>query len=69
MQGQKLVVVPEKYVREASEHFGEDSNSFARLLVAADQYKEAEMTPMFLYDPFTKLMYCVAEETYLKKLN
>lgn len=64
-----LKVVPEKYIRESASVIGDEKNSFARLLSVADKYKEAQLTPMFLYDEQLKILYCVAEETYEKTLH
>ena len=63
--------IPEHVVRSAANLLVESdpNNSYTSLLKSADIYKEAEMTPLFYYDPYTMIMYVVAKETLGKKLH
>lgn len=63
------ILVPEKIVRESADVFGDEENSFKNILEVAEKYKEADMNPIFLWDRMQNALYCVAEETYDKKLN
>lgn len=65
-------IIPEKIIRESAQvatEMGESDNSFAHLLVAAKEFKQANMTPMFLLDPNQMDVLCVAKETFGKKLH
>lgn len=67
-----LKIVPEKVIKESAEiatEMGESDNSFSHLLLTADKYKQAEMTPIFLLDEENMEIYCVAKETFKKKLH
>jgi len=66
---QNIVIVDERTIVKAAAHFGDERNSFATILEIADEYREADMTPMFLWDIDDRKVYCVAEETFLKKLH
>lgn len=68
--GEYYFVVPEHVVREGAKHCSDDEkNSFDKVLKAADEFKAAEMTPIFLLSrSFTDLR-VVAEETFMKKLH
>jgi hypothetical protein len=69
MKPSKFVVeIPESLVKESS-LFSPDDSSFSRLLNVAEEFKNANMTPMFLFDKQQALLYCVAKETYEKKLH
>lgn len=65
-------VIPE-HIMEASADtataMGESDNSFSRMLLLAEEYKKAEMTPMFVLDVKNMDVYCVAKETFGKKLH
>ena len=65
-------IIPEKIIRESAEacnEVGEYDNNFSYLLIKADQFKNANMTPVFLLDPYQMDMLCVAKETFGKKLH
>lgn len=65
-------VIP-KHIMEASAEtaieLGESDNSFSRMLLVANEFKEAGMTPMFLLDAKNMDVMVVARETFNKKLN
>jgi len=58
-----------KYVVEESALFSGPSNSYEKLLEVSKEFEDADMTPIFLYDKHLKIMFCVAKETYEKKLH
>jgi len=63
-----LIEVPETIVETASLQL-EANNSYERLLNSGKIFKNAKMTPKYLYDDQLCIMYCVAEETFGKKLH
>jgi len=54
---------------ETAISMGESDNSFSRMLLAAEEFKRAEMTPIFLLDMQNMDVFCVAKETFGKKLH
>lgn len=65
-------VIPEHIMEASAEtatSMGESDNSFSRMLLLAEEYKKAEMTPMFVLDVKNMDVYCVAKETFGKKLH
>lgn len=65
-------IIPEHVMEESADtatSMGESDNSFSRMLLAAEEYKKAEMTPMFILDMKNMDVYCVAKETFGKKLH
>ena len=63
-----IQVVDEDLVVQAVKQFGEDS-AFGIILGVANEYRQADMTPIFLWDVDERNVYCVAAETYRKKLH
>jgi hypothetical protein len=62
--------IPESVVREASDAIPDDpNNSFARILRAGKEFRDAGMTPLYILDPNYKDLVVVAQETFKKKLN
>lgn len=67
---ENLIVVSEKIVKEAWEAIDKEPDSgFAIVLQAAEEYKAANMTPMFILDQRNMDIYCFAKETFGKKLH
>ena len=65
-----MVQIPEKTIREAVKYIPADEESGMRtVLKAADEYKAANMTPIFILDKYSMSIYVVAEETFGKKLH
>ena len=65
-----MVQIPEKTLREAVNYIPEDEESGIRtVLKAAEEYKAANMTPIFILDKYNMSVYVVAEETFGKKLH
>lgn len=65
-------VIPEHIMQASAETLigsGESDNSFSRMLLLAEEYKKAEMTPMFVLDVKNMDVYVVAKETFGKKLH
>ena len=67
------VVVPEHIVRNAAEVFAkEDSskiNTFQKMLLVGEEYKQANMTPIYLYDPVTAEVFVQTEEQLKNKMH
>lgn len=63
-----IQVVDEELIVQAVQQFGEDS-AFGVILGVANEYRQADMTPIFLWDIDERNVYCVAAETYRKKLH
>lgn len=65
-----LVEVPENIVIAAASFIPEDEESGLRtVLKAAEEYRAANMTPMFVLDRVNMDILCAARETFGKKLN
>ena len=69
-------VIPENKIREALEMckvFGdpgqEDMSNFESILEAGDKYKDAGMTPVYVFDDLTCRLAVYAEETHGKLLH
>jgi hypothetical protein len=65
-------VIPKEVVVESATiaiEMGDLENSFSVLLAAAEKFEEAGCTPMFLLDGVKFDMFCVAKETFGKKLH
>jgi len=70
MKIKNMIQIPESIVREAVQYIPEDETSGMRtVLIAADEFKAANMTPIFILDKYTMSIYVVAEETFGKKLH
>jgi hypothetical protein len=70
MKIKNMIQISEKILREAVQYIPEDEDSGMRtVLMAADEYKAANMTPIFILDKYTMSIYVVAEETFGKKLH
>jgi hypothetical protein len=63
-----LLEVPESVIIKAASVM-EANSSFDRLMKTSEEYRTANMTPMFLYDSLNGLLYCFAKETFGKKLH
>ena len=65
-------IIPEKIIKEsafmAMKLDGED-NSFFRLLTAAEEFRKAKLTPVFILDANTMDVMVIAKETYNKRLH
>lgn len=65
-----FIEVPERVVQQAWDALGnEDDSGFKTVLEAAQTYRDAEMTPVIIYNPDKGDIYCVAKETFGKKLH
>lgn len=65
-----FVIVPESIVEDAAAACSDDEhNSFRKVLRAAEEFKKAEMTPIFILDIERMDLIVVTKETFQKKLN
>ena len=65
-----LVQVPENIVRMAASYIPEDEESGLRtVLEAADEYKAANLTPVFILDQHNMDILVVCAETFGKRLH
>lgn len=65
-----MIQISEEIVRQAVKYIPEYEESGMRtVLKAADEYRAANMTPIFIMDRINMSIYVVAEETFGKKLN
>lgn len=55
-------------MKMASEKF-EYGNSYAHLLTVGEQYKEAGLTPVYIYDPEENSIYITTEEKMNNQYN
>jgi hypothetical protein len=67
------IVVPEHIVRNAAEVFAKEDgskiNTFQKMLLVGEEYKQANMTPIYLYDPVTSEVFVQAEDRLKNKLH
>ena len=63
------VIVPEDIIEQAASAFNGEENNFSRLLLTADEFRDAELTPMFILNNRTMELLVVCKETFNKKLN
>jgi hypothetical protein len=65
-------IIPEKIIKEsafmAMKTEGED-NSFFRLLEAAEGFRKADLTPVYILNAETMDVMVIAKETYNKRLH
>jgi len=65
-----VVQIPEHMIRASAEILKHDpNNTFQQILTASDQFKNAGMTPIYLYDMSTMNINLVVLETFGKKLH
>ena len=65
-------IIPEHIMEASAEmalEMGQSDNSFSRMLLAAKEFKDAGMTPMFLLDARKMDVMVVARETFGKILH
>ena len=62
--------VPESIIRQSAEILKDvDDNVFKRLIGYADMFREAGMTPVYLYYKTRNVLHVVAAETFGKRLH
>lgn len=65
-----LVEVPERVLREAVQYIPEDEESGIReVLSAAEEYRAANLTPIFILDQYNMDVLVVCKETFGKRLH
>lgn len=67
-----IVQIPEYMIRAGADEImkqGEANNVFTRILSMSQQFKEAGMTPIYLYDMSSMNISLVVLETFGKKLH
>jgi len=65
-----MIQIPEDVLRQAVDYIPEDEESGIRIVLeAAEDFKAANMTPIFIMDRYTMSIYVVAKETFGKKLH
>lgn len=62
-----IMIVSEEMIIRGSEYFGDSNNMFNTALSEADMFREAELTPVYLYDTEKDTIKVTSVET-LKKL-
>ena len=67
----EAIIIPEDIILAAAEDFDDANSTFSICIAAAKKFKEAGMTPIYLYygEKGEKILHVVAEETFNKKLN
>lgn len=67
---QNLVEIPESILLEAVQYIPEDEESGMRtVLLAADEYRAANLTPVFILDHDSMNILVVCRETFGKRLH
>jgi len=65
-----VIQIPEQMIRAAEVLRSDDANNvFSKILEASRQFKEAGMTPVYLYDMTTMNISLVVLETFGKRLH
>lgn len=65
-----LVEVPERVLREAVQYIPENEESGIReVLSAAEEYRAANLTPIFILDQYNMDVLVVCKETFGKRLH
>jgi hypothetical protein len=65
-----LVEVPEEVLRETVKYIPEEEDSGIRdVLLAADEYRAANLTPVFILDHYNMDILVVCKETFGKRLH
>lgn len=71
-EGKYYLLVPEEVLRESAAvmaEAGEANNTYQRMLESVQIYKEAELTPVVLYDVHTSSLICIVKELQNKLLH
>ena len=68
---ENMFYVPEEYVKQAAriERAMNPDNTFDRLLITANIFREADLTPMFFYDEDEMNLYVTTKEKMEKKYH
>jgi len=67
---QNLVEIPESIILEAVQYIPEDEESGMRtVLLAADENRAANLTPVFILDQYSMNILVVCKETFGKRLH
>jgi len=69
MEANTFIVIPERVIKEANQAIDEANNSFERVLLVGEEYKQAGLTPIYLLDPEYMDVYVYCQETLRKKLH
>jgi hypothetical protein len=65
-----VIQIPEQMIRASAEMVKDDANNaFKAILEASSKFKEAGMTPIYLYDTNNMNISLVVLETFGKKLH
>lgn len=65
-----LLVVPEQWIQLSAQHEANNpNNGFAKILEISQEYKNAGMTPVYLYDINREILSLVTQETFGKRLH
>lgn len=67
-----LKLISEENIKESADvmiRHGEINNAFTNMLKSSLIFRQAGMTPLFVYNEQTNELMCVAKETFLKKLH
>ena len=66
------LVVPEEYLEDGAklmEEEGIQDNAFRKMIDVSREYKQANLTPVVVYDFNSQSMICIVKELYGKKLH
>jgi hypothetical protein len=66
-----MYVVPKKTIVQSAKNIGSDqsNNTFIYALQVAKSFKEADLTPVFLYDPSEKQLIVTSKERIGNKFH
>jgi len=66
------MVVPEEYLEDGAallDQEGSPNNAFRKMIDVSMEYREANLTPVVLYDFRTQSLICIVKELIGKKLH
>jgi len=66
------LIVPQEYLEDGAKLMreeGEEENAFQKMIDVSKEYKQANLTPIVVYDFNTRSMICIVKELYGKKLH
>jgi hypothetical protein len=64
-----LEIIPEKRIKYAAEAMLESDNSFIKLLAYGEEFKAADLTPIYIMDRNTADMYVTSAERLKKSFH
>lgn len=55
-------IIPEKKIKEAAKLIGDEENTFKKVLIIGKDFKDANLTPMYLLNHITQEIFVTSKE-------